>query len=275
MMPKMDGIEAAKIIQGLGYTHPIVALTANAVVGQSEMFLKNGFSDFVAKPIDIRQLNAVLNKLIRDKQPPEVLEAARREDKKRSDSKPDVSYKKPIDPRLIAAFSHDAAKSIALLESILEKKSSLSKEDISDYATSVHGIKSALANISKPDLSAIAYDLEMSAKKDPPDINLTKTSVLINSMKMLMMELKAMNEAISIKPEDEDKPFLQKQLGIIKAACEECDEKKADNAISHLLMKTWSKPTDELIGKISDHAVHRKFDEIVNLIENGELRIEN
>jgi len=79
MMPKMDGIEATSIIRSMGYERPIVALTANAVVGQADIFLKNGFDDFISKPLDIRLLDAVLNKLIRDKQPPEVLEAARRQ----------------------------------------------------------------------------------------------------------------------------------------------------------------------------------------------------
>jgi signal transduction histidine kinase/FixJ family two-component response regulator len=78
MMPKMDGMEATRIIRSMGYERPIVALTANAVVGQADIFLKNGFDDFISKPLDIRLLNAVLNKLIRDKQPPEVIEAARR-----------------------------------------------------------------------------------------------------------------------------------------------------------------------------------------------------
>jgi CheY-like chemotaxis protein len=58
MMPGMDGIEATKIIRGLGYKHPIVALTANAIAGQAEIFLKNGFDGFIFKPIDTRQLNA-------------------------------------------------------------------------------------------------------------------------------------------------------------------------------------------------------------------------
>ncbi|MCL2120058.1 MAG: ATP-binding protein, partial [Planctomycetaceae bacterium] len=58
MMPKMDGLETTKIIRGLGYERPIVALTANAVSGQSEIFLANGFDGFVPKPIDVRLLNA-------------------------------------------------------------------------------------------------------------------------------------------------------------------------------------------------------------------------
>jgi len=67
MMPQMDGIEAVIAIRALGYIHPIVALTANAVSGQANIFLENGFNDFISKPIDIRQMNLVLNKFIRDK----------------------------------------------------------------------------------------------------------------------------------------------------------------------------------------------------------------
>ncbi|WP_461252343.1 response regulator, partial [Treponema sp. R8-4-B8] len=76
MMPRMDGIEAVKIIRSFGYNEPIVALTANALAGQAEIFMNNGFDDFISKPIDIRQLNGVLNKLIRDKQSQETLEDA-------------------------------------------------------------------------------------------------------------------------------------------------------------------------------------------------------
>jgi len=68
MMPKMDGVETTKTIRDLGYGHPIIALTANAVLGQSEMFLANGFDGYISKPIDMRQLNDSLNKYIRDKE---------------------------------------------------------------------------------------------------------------------------------------------------------------------------------------------------------------
>ncbi|MCL2009492.1 MAG: ATP-binding protein [Synergistaceae bacterium] len=69
MMPKMDGMEAVKIIRGLGYTRPIVALTANALAGQADMYLANGFDGFISKPIDVRELNTALKKFIRAKQP--------------------------------------------------------------------------------------------------------------------------------------------------------------------------------------------------------------
>jgi CheY-like chemotaxis protein len=70
MMPEMDGIEATKLIREKGSENlhyaelPIIALTANAVSGTKEMFLSNGFNDFLSKPIDTIKLNAILGKWI-------------------------------------------------------------------------------------------------------------------------------------------------------------------------------------------------------------------
>ena len=63
MMPEMDGIEATAAIRALGgrfATLPIVALTANVVSGMREMFMENGFDDFLAKPIEESLLDEVM-----------------------------------------------------------------------------------------------------------------------------------------------------------------------------------------------------------------------
>jgi CheY-like chemotaxis protein len=69
MMPEMDGLEAARIIRSLDGDYarqvPIVALTANALAGNEEMFLSRGFNGFISKPIDIARLDEMLKKLIR------------------------------------------------------------------------------------------------------------------------------------------------------------------------------------------------------------------
>jgi DNA-binding NarL/FixJ family response regulator len=68
MMPDMDGVEATKRIRALVGERfkklPIIALTANAVSGMMEMFLENGFDDFLSKPINSSTLNAILEKWI-------------------------------------------------------------------------------------------------------------------------------------------------------------------------------------------------------------------
>ena len=67
MMPGIDGIEATRIIReeiGTDYAKniPVVALTANAVVGKKNMFLENGFNDFLSKPMDLDALDEVVNR---------------------------------------------------------------------------------------------------------------------------------------------------------------------------------------------------------------------
>jgi PAS domain S-box-containing protein len=78
MMPGMDGIEAVRIIRGeidneYARTVPIVALTANALAGNEEMFLSCGFNAFISKPIDIMQLDVALNTWVKDKQSRQTL----------------------------------------------------------------------------------------------------------------------------------------------------------------------------------------------------------
>jgi len=65
LMPKMDGIESTQKLRALGYGGAIVALTANALVGNAEMFKHSGFDDFLSKPMDVRQLNMVLSRYVR------------------------------------------------------------------------------------------------------------------------------------------------------------------------------------------------------------------
>ena len=71
MMPEMDGIETTKKIRSMGDEYfknvPIIALTANAVNGAREMFLREGFQDFVSKPIDMNQLCDCIKKYAKNK----------------------------------------------------------------------------------------------------------------------------------------------------------------------------------------------------------------
>ena len=64
MMPEMDGIETIHILKKLDSFDipPVVALTANAIAGMREMYLKEGFDDYLSKPIDIKELNKIVKK---------------------------------------------------------------------------------------------------------------------------------------------------------------------------------------------------------------------
>jgi signal transduction histidine kinase/CheY-like chemotaxis protein len=63
MMPETNGIEATKTLRetpGWTETVPIIALTANAVTGMRETYMSCGMNDFISKPIEITDLNRIL-----------------------------------------------------------------------------------------------------------------------------------------------------------------------------------------------------------------------
>ena len=71
MMPGMDGVEAAEKIRAIGtkyaMTIPIIALTANAIAGNEQMFIDNDFQAFLAKPINMMKLDSIVQRWVRDK----------------------------------------------------------------------------------------------------------------------------------------------------------------------------------------------------------------
>ncbi len=68
MMPEMDGVEAMKRLRALadqdGRQVKIVALTANAISGAREMFLREGFDGFISKPVNINDFERVMNRVM-------------------------------------------------------------------------------------------------------------------------------------------------------------------------------------------------------------------
>jgi len=263
MMPKMDGMEATKIIRDMGYERPIVALTANAVAGQADIFLGSGFDDFISKPIDVRQLNAVLNRLIRDKQPPEVIEEARKQVGTKSF---DIERKSNIDPRFAEIFVRDALKALSILKSIAEKNDYGNDDNMRAYIINVHGMKSALANIGKMDLSAVALKLEAAGRGGNLETITSETPAFLNSLRAFIEEMTPQKQAASDDMIEEDKPYLFEKLLVVKAACEEYDKNAVHEILTELRKMAWSQQTEELLGTISEQLLHSDFDEMVDKI---------
>ena len=65
MMPKMSGVETLQKLKEIdGFNIPVVALTANAITGMKEKYLADGFTDYLAKPIDKNELNNIISKYL-------------------------------------------------------------------------------------------------------------------------------------------------------------------------------------------------------------------
>ena len=266
MMPKMDGVEATQIIREMGYDQPIVALTANAVAGQADVFLGNGFDDFISKPIDVRQLNSVLNKLIRDKQPPEVIEAARQqaEDKERLAEEP---RQQAIDPRFAEVFIRDAVKSLAVLDSIIKKGDIYSEEDIRTYVIHTHGIKSALANIGETGLSARALKLEKAGRNEDTGQMTSETPGFLDSLRAVIEKLAPGTDNNADEAVEDDRPLLLEKLAAVREACEAYDKKATKALVTELRDRAWSRPVKEMLDAIAESLLHSAFDEITSTVD--------
>ena len=68
MMPQMDGVTALGEMKrregSLNDDTPVVALTANALAGAREGYLRQGFDEYLSKPIDAELLEEILMRFI-------------------------------------------------------------------------------------------------------------------------------------------------------------------------------------------------------------------
>jgi CheY-like chemotaxis protein/two-component sensor histidine kinase len=197
MMPGMDGIEAARIIRnGIGSPYArqvaIVALTANAVEGNKEMFLGNGFNDFISKPIDIKRLDMVLNRLIRDKQNRATLREAESRNPGRSegpggfdngqvDGEGRWLLDHPVEGIDFAAaltlYGSSGAAYLRILKSfvthtppLLERMDAHLGSSLPDYAIEAHGLKGTCNAICARQTADRARELESASKEGRLDL---------------------------------------------------------------------------------------------------------
>jgi signal transduction histidine kinase/CheY-like chemotaxis protein/HPt (histidine-containing phosphotransfer) domain-containing protein len=171
MMPDMDGVEATAILRAMDgeyfQTVPIVALTANAVSGIKEMFLANGFNDYLAKPVEMSKLDEIMARWIpREKRgnaaapaAPSLSGDSMRIDGVNAARGLALTGGSPGQYReILSIYCRDAADRMPIL-SELPRESGLPL-----FVTHVHAIKSASANIGADALSREALRLEAAGR---------------------------------------------------------------------------------------------------------------
>jgi CheY-like chemotaxis protein len=168
MMPGMDGVEAAAKIRALPggryADRPIVALTANAVTGMKEFFLKNGFSDYLPKPIELAKLNVVMERWCSPDHP-DALPAEPAEPV--GLSIPGVNVEAAIKllcgsediyREVLEAFCQDVTERLPMLSHVPDAQT------LSLFIVMAHAIKGAAANICAHEIARSAERLEKAGK---------------------------------------------------------------------------------------------------------------
>ncbi|MBO4580221.1 MAG: response regulator [Clostridiales bacterium] len=190
MMPKMDGIETLKALQEedlLGKT-VVIALTANAIVGAKEQYLKSGFTDYLSKPIMTGDLEKMLKNYLpkhlivptsAEEDADEILEFAPNGDDPEEDPASGASL--TVDKARAIGLSVDEGIKYAagdkafylelvsdFANSVQSKSGSLDSfkkdSDWKDYEILVHSIKSTSKTIGATEISDMARKLEEACK---------------------------------------------------------------------------------------------------------------
>jgi CheY-like chemotaxis protein len=179
MRPEMDGIETTIAIRALGEEYqklPIIALTANALSGVKEMFLSKGFSDYLAKPIEISKLDAILVKWIkREKWEKPIVVYKGKGSESSSLVIPGLNVERGIRMtggeenyrNVLVSFYRDTRKRLDQLRKGVDTPSVYATElDIKQFTIIVHALKSSAAIIGATAESEIAAQLENAGRAE-------------------------------------------------------------------------------------------------------------
>ncbi len=221
MMPEMDGVEVLKQLRRLNtdsaQSFAAIAFTANAVSGAREMFLREGFDDFLSKPVDANELERVLRKVL-PKSRIQFVDAKEigndsSDDNIGAGEKPDeLTLLKNAGINTVEAMEYcrnDRKFYIQLLQKFVsdhENKTNdlngfLDKEDYANYRIQVHSLKSSSKMMGADGLSQFAKEME-SASKDNNAAYIKENHAKL--MELYSETVRQIREAIGAESEEDE-----------------------------------------------------------------------
>lgn len=269
-MPEMDGIETLHAMQALEENKckgkPCIALTANAISGVKQMYLSEGFTDYLSKPVDPEKLENVIRKYL----PQDYIEEDSSENEENNSGEGDTAFIEKL--KLVEEIEVTTAlkncASAELLESSLKKYVSdidsraeelqnlYESGDWKLYCTKIHGLKSTSRLIGALSLSAKAEYLEHCSDKEEVD-------EIHKKHKPFLEEFQALKEKLL--------PLLQEDSGE-RTEISETEFLEKLNKIGDLVKDFDIDGLDSIIKELSQNAIPEKytekFEKIRTCVEN-------
>ena len=304
MMPEMDGIEATAAIRELEIRNeelgirkkqvPIIALTANAVVGMREMFIKNGFNDFLSKPIDVSKLDEMLERWIPKEKRAINNEQLTINNGQLPDKEPYSSFLTPNSSLSFSSLSLsvDTAKGIAMTGGTVDAYTQvlslfckdaqdrlplLQKEPDADtmktFVTHVHALKSASASIGAQIISSQAAGLETAGKAGDTAFIRENLPRFVEQLKELVKNIR---DALENKEPEKQEPldphssFLIPNSSLFKDLAEALKSQKISDIkriLNTLDQQAQEPKLKEILEQISDQVLMTEFDSALQIVE--------
>lgn len=206
MMPEVDGVEATHMIRRIPEYGkvPIIALTANAMGGTREMFLREGMNDFVAKPIEVTEIVSMVRKwLPKEKIVPVAESRIKAPEESGELIIPGLNTKQAISmlgsEKLYLQILRDYYKSVDKRSGIIAD--ALERGDIKAYTIEVHSLKSTSRQIGADSLSELAAKLEKAGSEQDMKFINEKTGKLLTRFRACKELIAPVFPEFSEKPE--------------------------------------------------------------------------
>ena len=309
MMPGMDGIETLAEIKKLGRSinekTPVIALTANAGSGAREFYLKEGFADFLAKPIDADLLEQMIVSYL----PEELVQIkkSRPADIKQDATAEKISQDKGENKKfillrekglhtenglqycrgdqefyeeLLIKFVNDAERKIEDIEDAFKN------EGIIDYQIMVHALKSSSKMIGANTLSELAKGAEDAAKKQDLSYIREHHGELIDKYRetaQVILDVLCPSKEVTEKEDQADlteisKEDLAEKLRELKEGLDTFEADKAETLLGDMNSLIYDgTPVRELLGDVRQDvddfefgAASEKVETLIRNLEGGE-----
>jgi diguanylate cyclase (GGDEF)-like protein len=287
MMAEMDGCETAERIRALAMENipnaawykkmPIVALSANAVVGVKELFIKSGMNDFLSKPIDSNQFNNQLakwispEKLVFDKQKKSTVPNTEALNKLRQiqglnvdDGLSHIGENPENYIKVINQFCTGFGENKKMLNNCLAQR------DWHGYAICVHSFKGVFATIGMKPLAEWSKKLELAAKNVVASAMASssaatcanETDDYCSAMTAFHYQLVSVLSTLPTKQKSvEAASSLIDKLNLLADACAAYKTQKANEIASQLEKVTHDEKTDATIAEIISLVYSVDFEE--------------
>lgn len=259
MMPDLDGISVLhRMREWKDYpcqSTPVIALTANAVTGAREMYLNEGFQNFLSKPVNPEKMEKMIMELLpKEKVIYEQAEAGVSEEKIGENTEETVlpelegidwNYAKlycrdiAILKDTVQQFYQTMETEAAHLERFLAQFGQLAETDseaLGPFRIKVHSMKNAAAMIGAVSLSGLAKMLEYAARDGKIDVIENITPVFLQEWGNMKEILKSIvqTEDSNENKEEPDYELTKELLRLLRNAIEEMDVDAADEIIRQL-----------------------------------------
>ncbi len=190
-MPELDGVETLRRIRGgnsINVDTPVIALTADVVAGVKEKYLKEGFIDYIAKPIDAKKFESKVGSYI----PKRLCRVVKGNSDKIINNNNLINMAKGLEFCSNDREMYDEILSTYLqngLENMKKIMLAYGNEDWTNYSIYIHSLKSTSLTIGAEKLSSLAKQLEEAADKGDIQFIAYNNDIALDMYKSVLLEI--------------------------------------------------------------------------------------